>query len=105
MSMAFLVVLERLGLPWSAFREHLVAAIERHGHIPLPPYIKRDEGEMASDRDRYQTVFASTPGAVASRRGLKRRDTICASRCGRQKTRRARAARRRSSTSESDNGW
>ena len=25
------VVLERLGLPWSAFREHLVAAIERHG--------------------------------------------------------------------------
>ena len=25
------VVLERLGLPWSAFRDHLVAAIERHG--------------------------------------------------------------------------
>jgi hypothetical protein len=26
------VVLERLGLPWSSFREHLVDAIERHGH-------------------------------------------------------------------------
>jgi hypothetical protein len=26
------VVLERLGLPWSAFREHLVSAIARHGH-------------------------------------------------------------------------
>jgi S-adenosylmethionine:tRNA ribosyltransferase-isomerase len=38
--------------------------IERLGHIPLPPYIEReDEG---SDRERYQTVFAKIPGAVAA---------------------------------------
>jgi S-adenosylmethionine:tRNA ribosyltransferase-isomerase len=38
--------------------------IERLGHVPLPPYIDReDEG---SDRERYQTVFATKPGAVAA---------------------------------------
>ena len=34
------------------------------GHIPLPPYIERADGE--EDRDRYQTVFARQPGAVAA---------------------------------------
>src|SRR5579859_997856 len=35
-----------------------------HGHVPLPPYIVRDdEGE---DRERYQTVYARVPGAVAA---------------------------------------
>jgi S-adenosylmethionine:tRNA ribosyltransferase-isomerase len=34
------------------------------GHIPLPPYIDRPDGE--EDRERYQTVFARTPGAVAA---------------------------------------
>jgi S-adenosylmethionine:tRNA ribosyltransferase-isomerase len=39
-------------------------AIERLGHIPLPPYIARnDEPE---DRERYQTIFADRPGAVAA---------------------------------------
>jgi S-adenosylmethionine:tRNA ribosyltransferase-isomerase len=39
-------------------------AVERLGHIPLPPYIKRlDE---ASDRERYQTVFAREGNAVAA---------------------------------------
>ncbi|PLX86949.1 MAG: tRNA preQ1(34) S-adenosylmethionine ribosyltransferase-isomerase QueA, partial [Desulfuromonas sp.] len=38
--------------------------LEEHGHIPLPPYIRRDDGPF--DRDRYQTVFASSPGAVAA---------------------------------------
>jgi S-adenosylmethionine:tRNA ribosyltransferase-isomerase len=39
-------------------------AIERLGHIPLPPYIARsDEPE---DRERYQTIFAEQPGAVAA---------------------------------------
>ena len=39
-------------------------AIERLGHIPLPPYIARsDEPE---DRERYQTIFAQRPGAVAA---------------------------------------
>jgi len=38
--------------------------IDRLGHVPLPPYIEReDEG---SDRERYQTVFATKPGAVAA---------------------------------------
>ena len=38
--------------------------IERLGHVPLPPYIRRvDEAE---DRTRYQTVFAKQPGAVAA---------------------------------------
>lgn len=38
--------------------------IERHGHVPLPPYIDREDDE--SDRERYQTVFAKEPGSVAA---------------------------------------
>lgn len=42
----------------------LDAYLGRHGHVPLPPYIKRpDEGR---DRERYQTVYAERPGAVAA---------------------------------------
>ena len=37
---------------------------ERLGHVPLPPYIERPD--EASDRERYQTVFAKRPGAVAA---------------------------------------
>ena len=37
---------------------------ERYGHIPLPPYIGRDAEE--SDAERYQTVYARHPGAVAA---------------------------------------
>lgn len=40
--------------------EHL----ERLGHIPLPPYI--DRADETSDRERYQTVFAKRPGAIAA---------------------------------------
>ena len=39
-------------------------AIERHGHIPLPPYIER--ADTASDDERYQTVFARESGSVAA---------------------------------------
>jgi S-adenosylmethionine:tRNA ribosyltransferase-isomerase len=39
-------------------------AIERHGHIPLPPYIERSD--EATDVERYQTVFAREPGSVAA---------------------------------------
>src|SRR5439155_1897406 len=39
-------------------------SIERLGHVPLPPYISRPD--EPSDRDRYQTVFAKKPGAVAA---------------------------------------
>ncbi|HPQ94338.1 MAG: tRNA preQ1(34) S-adenosylmethionine ribosyltransferase-isomerase QueA [Thiothrix sp.] len=38
--------------------------LEQFGHIPLPPYIGRPD--LASDRERYQTVFARIPGAVAA---------------------------------------
>ena len=52
------------GLFQLRFHEPVLEALERHGHMPLPPYIRRaDTGE---DRDRYQTVFARTPGAVAA---------------------------------------
>lgn len=40
------------------------AAIERYGHMPLPPYI--DRPDTPEDRERYQTVFARIPGAVAA---------------------------------------
>jgi S-adenosylmethionine:tRNA ribosyltransferase-isomerase len=40
--------------------EHL----ERLGHIPLPPYIHR--ADEPGDRERYQTVFAKNPGAIAA---------------------------------------
>jgi len=42
----------------------LEPALERLGHVPLPPYIARDDD--ASDRERYQTIFAREPGAVAA---------------------------------------
>ena len=38
--------------------------LEQHGHMPLPPYIKR--ADTPADRERYQTVFAEKPGAVAA---------------------------------------
>ncbi|MCF6207872.1 MAG: tRNA preQ1(34) S-adenosylmethionine ribosyltransferase-isomerase QueA [Ghiorsea sp.] len=40
------------------------AAIEQHGHMPLPPYINRPDSE--EDKQRYQTVFAEHKGAVAA---------------------------------------
>jgi S-adenosylmethionine:tRNA ribosyltransferase-isomerase len=39
-------------------------AMERLGHIPLPPYIKRED--QLEDRERYQTVFAREKGSVAA---------------------------------------
>src|SRR4029079_7971047 len=38
--------------------------MDAHGHVPLPPYIAR--GDDREDRERYQTVFARRPGAVAA---------------------------------------
>jgi S-adenosylmethionine:tRNA ribosyltransferase-isomerase len=40
------------------------AVFERHGEMPLPPYLRRAAEE--SDRERYQTVYARVPGAVAA---------------------------------------
>jgi len=36
------------------------------GHVPLPPYIKRNGSEQALDRERYQTIFARKEGSVAA---------------------------------------
>lgn len=40
------------------------ALMQRHGHVPLPPYI--EHADTADDVQRYQTVFAKHPGAVAA---------------------------------------
>ncbi|HMK22925.1 MAG TPA: S-adenosylmethionine:tRNA ribosyltransferase-isomerase, partial [Terriglobales bacterium] len=40
------------------------AAVERLGHVPLPPYIAR--ADRAGDRERYQTVYAKVRGSVAA---------------------------------------
>ena len=39
-------------------------AIERYGHVPLPPYI--DRGDVETDAERYQTVYADEAGSVAA---------------------------------------
>lgn len=44
--------------------EPLSALLERHGRIPLPPYIRRKPTPL--DAERYQTVYARQPGAVAA---------------------------------------
>ncbi len=42
------------------------AVLDAHGELPLPPYIARPDGITAADQDRYQTVYAREPGAVAA---------------------------------------
>lgn len=42
----------------------LVDLLEACGHVPLPPYIDRPDNDL--DQERYQTVYASQPGAVAA---------------------------------------
>jgi len=44
----------------------LMAALEAHGTMPLPPYIPREAGPDARDRTDYQTVYAAREGAVAA---------------------------------------
>ncbi|MBT1071735.1 tRNA preQ1(34) S-adenosylmethionine ribosyltransferase-isomerase QueA [Pelotalea chapellei] len=45
-------------------KEPFAEWLEREGEMPLPPYFQRPAGNM--DRERYQTVFANVPGAVAA---------------------------------------
>jgi S-adenosylmethionine:tRNA ribosyltransferase-isomerase len=58
----------QLGLRTIRFQSNnelsMEANIEKLGHVPLPPYIDRPDEE--SDRERYQTVLARRPGAVAA---------------------------------------
>jgi S-adenosylmethionine:tRNA ribosyltransferase-isomerase len=44
--------------------QSVLELLEAHGHVPLPPYIARPD--LPLDRERYQTVFARVPGAVAA---------------------------------------
>ena len=44
--------------------EPINEAIERHGHVPLPPYIRR--ADVSVDAERYQTVYAQQAGSVAA---------------------------------------
>jgi S-adenosylmethionine:tRNA ribosyltransferase-isomerase len=46
--------------------EALDEAIQRTGHVPLPPYIAAKRGTDERDRDDYQTIYAKKPGAVAA---------------------------------------
>ncbi|OFZ91056.1 MAG: tRNA preQ1(34) S-adenosylmethionine ribosyltransferase-isomerase QueA [Betaproteobacteria bacterium RBG_16_66_20] len=46
------------------FAEPVAAVLERCGNVPLPPYITHRPGP--EDRERYQTVYARNPGAVAA---------------------------------------
>jgi S-adenosylmethionine:tRNA ribosyltransferase-isomerase len=52
------------GLFHLRFPDDPLALLERHGHVPLPPYIEHEDS--ADDERRYQTVFADKPGAVAA---------------------------------------
>jgi S-adenosylmethionine:tRNA ribosyltransferase-isomerase len=58
----------QLGLRTLRFISHDESNVSQHlerlGHVPLPPYIER--ADEISDRERYQTVFAKRPGAIAA---------------------------------------
>ena len=61
-------VLERGGFGERLLRfapvDDFFAVLDRIGHMPLPPYIRRDDAE--ADRERYQTVFSRERGSVAA---------------------------------------
>ena len=47
-------------------RKDFLRLLAQHGEVPLPPYIKRSPGQHPHDQERYQTVYARQPGAVAA---------------------------------------
>jgi S-adenosylmethionine:tRNA ribosyltransferase-isomerase len=49
---------------WTEDGSDVIEAVEALGHMPLPPYIRRDDRD--SDRERYQTVFARERGSIAA---------------------------------------
>ena len=49
---------------WTDDGSAIDEAVDAIGHMPLPPYIKRDDAP--ADRDRYQTVFAEARGSIAA---------------------------------------
>ncbi len=61
-------VLEEMESPYRRVRFHcsgdFMQKVEAVGHLPLPPYIKREDNQ--EDHSRYQTIFAREKGAVAA---------------------------------------
>ena len=55
-----------LTLRFNAAGAELLAALHRHGEMPLPPYIRKLRAADAHDNDDYQTVYARAEGAVAA---------------------------------------
>ena len=49
---------------WADGGADVISAIERIGHVPLPPYIRRED--RSSDRERYQTIYARERGSIAA---------------------------------------
>ena len=49
---------------WTTDPAGVAAAVDRIGHVPLPPYIKRED--RPADRERYQTVYAAERGSIAA---------------------------------------
>lgn len=47
-------------------KQSLNSILDEFGEIPLPPYISRPAGSSVADRERYQTLFAKTRGAIAA---------------------------------------
>jgi S-adenosylmethionine:tRNA ribosyltransferase-isomerase len=73
------------GVRFSLKGGDLLAYLETHGLIPLPPYLRRGRKgvgseEVLQDRDRYQTVFARKTGSVAApTAGFHFTETLCKS--------------------------
>ena len=55
---------ERIVFSWSPAELSFAEVLERMGHVPLPPYMKRPDSE--GDKERYNTVFAKHDGSVAA---------------------------------------
>lgn len=53
-------------LKFNVAGRELIEMLEKHGIMPLPPYIKRSDDGTPEDRDDYQTMFAKNDGAVAA---------------------------------------
>jgi S-adenosylmethionine:tRNA ribosyltransferase-isomerase len=52
------------GTRWLHGAENVAVLLDRHGHVPLPPYVRRPD--QAGDEQRYQTVFARHWGSAAA---------------------------------------
>lgn len=53
-------------LAFDCGEREMIGLLQRHGEMPLPPYIKRPKGGAEADRADYQTVYAARNGAVAA---------------------------------------